>query len=272
MSLAGPGFLRYHPPMPKSSHAVRRADLARWLDHTVEYLDYKRTDGIRSVDLEPETLAALSAPVKPSRFPAAAASGSAVESLQDVEKDIAGCVRCPLHATRTRAVPGQGNPRAELMFIGEGPGSAEDRSGQAFVGPAGQLLTRLITRMGFTRDDVFIANIVKCRPTEDGAGQRDRKPDAAEMRTCLPYLRRQIALIHPRVIVALGGTAVEGLLGLTGISKLRGRWHEYEGIPLMPTFHPSYLLRGGGDEKERYWMVWEDMLRVLKKLGRPAPS
>ncbi|MBP7274763.1 MAG: uracil-DNA glycosylase [Kiritimatiellae bacterium] len=258
------------PPLP---HTVRPADFARTLDHLVDYLEYQRTNGERSADLEPETLAALAAPAPaPRSRAAAAASSSTGESLRDIERDIEACTLCPLHTTRTRTVPGQGHPRAELMFIGEGPGYAEDRSGQAFVGPAGQLLTRLITRMGFTRDEVFIANIVKCRPTEDGAGQRDRKPDATEMSTCLPYLRRQIALIRPRVIVALGGTAVEGLLGLTGISKLRGRWHEYEGIPLMPTFHPSYLLRGGGDEKQRYWLVWEDMLQVLQKLGRPAPD
>lgn len=206
------------------------------------------------------------APVSEPRKPAT------TEDLASIAAEIAGCKLCPLHTTRHRTVPGQGHPHPELMFIGEGPGTDEDRQGLAFVGRAGQLLTRIITRMGFTRDQVFIGNIVKCRPTVDLQMQRDRPPTEEEMSVCIPYLKRQIAVLQPKVIVALGATALLGLLGKKGISRLRGQWFAYEGIPLMPTYHPSYLLRGGGDEKERYWEVWDDMVKVLEKIGRPAPA
>lgn len=212
---------------------------------------------------------APSAATAPAPFAAPAESPEA--RLAEIAGRIAVCTRCPLHRTRNRTVPGQGCARPELVFVGEGPGAEEDRQGLAFVGPAGQLLTRLITRMGFTRDQVFIANIVKCRPTEGGAGVRDRPPTEAEMAACLPYLIEQLQVLAPKVIVCLGGTAVLGLLGLKGITKLRGRWFEYRGIPVMPTYHPSYLLRAGGDQKARYWEVWEDMCKVLERLGRPIP-
>lgn len=192
--------------------------------------------------------------------------------LAAIAAEIGACTKCPLHTTRHRAVPGQGNPRPELMFIGEGPGTEEDLQGLAFVGRAGALLTRLITRMGFTRDEVFIANIVKCRPTENLAMKKDRPPSEEEMKGCIPYLERQIAVLQPKVLVALGATAVAGLIGKTGISRLRGQWFSYQGIPLMPTYHPAYLLRGGGDERGRYWDVWSDMEQVLKRLGRPVPD
>lgn len=191
--------------------------------------------------------------------------------LRDIAGRIAVCTRCPLHRTRTRTVPGQGSARPALVFVGEGPGAEEDRQGLAFVGPAGQLLSRLITRMGFTREQVFIANIVKCRPTEGGAGIRDRPPTEEEMAACLPFLEEQLNVLQPKVIVCLGGTAALGLLGLKGITKLRGRWFEYRGIPVMPTYHPSYLLRAGGDQKARYWEVWDDMCKVLERLGHPIP-
>lgn len=266
--------------MAKPTRPPSVEDVNRIADHAIQFLEQERLDGRARVEVESGTraawvAAATAAKVPRAAPPPAAPTGhetSAPPSLADIARDISQCVKCPLHGTRTRTVPGQGNPRAELMFIGEGPGFEEDRQGLAFVGRAGELLTRLIVRMGFTRDEVFIANIVKCRPTENGDGLKDRKPSESEMHACLPYLRRQIAAIRPRAIVALGATAVEGLIGLTGISKLRGTWREYEGIPLMPTFHPSYLLRGGGDERERYWQVWDDMLKVLEKLGRRAPS
>ncbi|MCX7820023.1 MAG: uracil-DNA glycosylase [Kiritimatiellae bacterium] len=204
--------------------------------------------------------------------PAATVTGGDPESrLEEIARRIAVCTRCPLHRTRNRTVPGQGCARPELVFVGEGPGAEEDRQGLAFVGPAGQLLTRLITRMGFTREQVFIANIVKCRPTEGGAGVRDRPPSEEEMAACLPYLQEQLEVLRPKVIVCLGGTATLGLLGLKGITKLRGRWHEYRGIPVMPTYHPSYLLRAGGDQTTRFWEVWDDMCQVLERLGRPIP-
>ncbi len=154
------------------------------------------------------------------------------------------------------------------MFIGEAPGADEDAQGEPFVGPAGQLLTRIIQTMGLSRETVYIANILKCRPDTPGQSFGNRKPTADEMKTCLPYLLAQIDLIRPSVIVALGSTAVEGLLGKSeGISKLRGKFHAFREIPLMPTFHPSYLLRNQALTEKR--KVWEDMLQVMQKLEMP---
>lgn len=178
------------------------------------------------------------------------------------------CVKCPhLAATRKNVVFGVGNIHAELMFIGEAPGADEDEQGEPFVGKAGQLLTKIIEAMGLRRSDVYIGNVLKCRPDTPGQPAGNRKPTADEMKTCLPYLQEQIDLIRPRVLVALGGTAMEGLLGKSGITKLRGQWHSYRGIPLMPTYHPAYLLRNQSLSEKR--KVWEDMLKVMEKLGLP---
>jgi DNA polymerase len=179
------------------------------------------------------------------------------------------CVKCPhLAASRKNVVFGVGSIDAELMFVGEAPGADEDEQGEPFVGKAGQLLTRIIQTMGFTRDSVYIANILKCRPDTPGQSAGNRKPTPQEMQTCIPYLHEQIDLIRPRVIVALGGTAIEGLLGKTiGITKLRGQWKTYRDTPLMPTYHPAYLLRNQALSEKR--KVWEDMLQVLEKLGAP---
>jgi DNA polymerase len=173
-----------------------------------------------------------------------------------------------LAASRTQVVFGVGSIDAELMFIGEAPGADEDAQGEPFVGAAGQLLTKIIQTMGLSRQTVYIANILKCRPDTPGQASGNRKPTPEEMQTCIPYLHEQIDLIRPKVIVALGATAVEGLLGKTiGITKLRGNWRAYRGIPLMPTYHPAYLLRNQAlSEKRR---VWEDMLQVMEKLGLP---
>jgi DNA polymerase len=179
------------------------------------------------------------------------------------------CVKCPnLAASRKNVVFGVGSIEASLMFVGEAPGADEDEQGEPFVGKAGQLLTRIIQTMGLSRETVYIANILKCRPDTPGESAGNRKPTPVEMETCIPYLHEQIDLIKPRVIVALGGTAVEGLLGKTvGITKLRGQWREYRGIPLMPTYHPAYLLRNQAlGEKRR---VWEDMLAAMEKLEMP---
>ena len=188
------------------------------------------------------------------------------EELKAIAASIAVCTKCPLHARRTKTVPGQGNTSPDILFIGEGPGEDEDLQGLAFVGRAGQLLTRLIVRMGFTRDEVFIANIVKCRPPNN------RKPLPEEINACRPYLEAQIAVLKPKTIVLLGASALEGLIpsqlpGRT-ISKVRGKWLEYQNIPTMPTFHPSYLLRN----QSAMWDVWNDMQEVLKRLGRPVPD
>jgi len=200
--------------------------------------------------------------------PAMEKSRSDVETeLRAIAAAVAGCKKCALHKGRNKTVPGQGNPAApDILFIGEGPGEDEDRQGLAFVGRAGQLLTRLIVRMGFTRDEVFIANIVKCRPPNN------RKPLPEEMNACRPYLEEQIAVLRPKTIVLLGASALEGLIpselpGRT-ISRMRGKWLEYNGIPAMPTFHPSYLFRN----QSAMWDVWSDMQLVLERLGRPVPE
>jgi DNA polymerase len=177
------------------------------------------------------------------------------------------CVRCShLASARRTVVFGVGSIDAELMFVGEAPGADEDQQGEPFVGKAGQLLTKIIQTMSLSRETVYIANILKCRPDTPGQSAGNRKPTPDEMKTCIPYLHEQIDLIRPKVLVALGATAVEGLLGKTaGITRLRGQWHTYRGIPLMPTYHPAYLLRNQAlSEKRR---VWEDMLQVMGKLG-----
>src|SRR5437588_4522058 len=162
--------------------------------------------------------------------------------LAPIEARVSVCTKCPhLARSRTQTVFGVGNAEAELMFIGEAPGAGEDARGEPFVGPVGELLTKIIGALGLARDDVYIANVLKCRPD---APRGNRPPTPEEMETCLPYLAEQIRIIQPKVLVALGGTAVEGLLGPRGpMHAMRGRWHTYEQTPLMITYHPSYLLR-----------------------------
>jgi uracil-DNA glycosylase len=189
--------------------------------------------------------------------------------LAELRPPVLACVKCPhLAASRTQVVFGVGNPAAELMFVGEAPGEDEDLQGEPFVGKAGQLLTKIIVAMGFAREDVYIANVLKCRPDMPPGESGNRKPRPAEMETCLPYLRQQIDIIQPRALVALGATAMLGLLGETKpMNQLRGRWHEFNGIPLMATYHPAYLLRNQSDSEKR--KVWEDMLMVLERLEKP---
>ncbi len=190
-------------------------------------------------------------------------------AMQSLRERALACIKCPnLASSRTNVVFGVGDINAQLMFVGEAPGADEDKQGEPFVGAAGQLLTRIIQTMGLSRDTVYIGNILKCRPDTPGQTSGNRKPTADEMATCIPYLHEQIDLIQPRVLVALGATAVEGLLGKTeGITRLRGNWQTYRGIPLMPTFHPSYLLRNQALSEKR--KVWEDMLAVMTHLGMP---
>lgn len=181
-----------------------------------------------------------------------------VTTLQELREHIGDCRRCKLHSGRTHVVFGIGNPNAKLMFVGEGPGRDEDLKGEPFVGRAGQLLTDIITKgMGLTRDDVYIANVVKCRPPEN------RNPEPDEVASCEPFLKKQIELIRPKIIVALGKFAVQALLqSKVPITRLRGNWHTYMGIKLMPTFHPAYLLRNPADKK----LVWEDIKKVMKEM------
>ena len=167
---------------------------------------------------------------------------------------------------------GVGDIQAKILFVGEAPGVEDDLSGQPFVGPAGELLSKILTAMGLGRDSVFIANILKCRPDTPGDTAGNRKPRPEEVATCIPWLDRQIDLVQPSVLVALGASAVEGLLGkgTAGISQLRGSWQNYRGIPLMPTYHPAYLLRNQALSEKR--KVWEDMLQVLERAGYPVST
>ena len=178
-----------------------------------------------------------------------------IETLDSIRANLGDCRRCKLAAGRNHIVFGDGSPKAKLMFIGEGPGFEEDRTGQPFVGAAGQLLTRIIEAIKLTRDQVYICNIIKCRPPEN------RNPDPDEIETCFPFLARQIAAIQPEFIIALGTFAAQKLLGTTTpISRLRGRFHEYKGIRVVPTYHPAYLLRNPDKKRE----VWEDMKMLMK--------
>lgn len=227
-------------------------ELVEGLRAQVEVLGLTRASGV------PEP-APSALPVVPTG--SAAPAGGGVATLEAIRADIGDCTRCKLCQKRQHIVFGQGNPRAELVFVGEGPGEEEDRQGLAFVGKAGELLTRMIGAMGLTRDQVYICNIVKCRPPNN----RDPEPD--EVAACEPFLRAQLAAIRPKVIVALGRCAAQTLLGVkVPISRLRGKWASYQEIPLMPTFHPAYLLRDASQKRP----VWEDLKDVMRRLGRTA--
>jgi DNA polymerase len=186
------------------------------------------------------------------------------QRLVQLAEEIRGCTKCGLCKQRTQTVFSRGTGSSGLCFVGEGPGADEDAQGFPFVGAAGKLLDNMIAAMGLGRDEVYVCNIVKCRPPEN------RKPEPIEMRTCMPYLEEQLELIAPEVIVALGATAVEGLLGLSGgITRLRGTWKLYKGrIAVMPTFHPAYLLRSPSAK----FPVWDDMKAVLRQMGRSVPE
>ncbi len=200
--------------------------------------------------------AAAAAPETPVEAPA---PSSHPPTLEEIRAEMGDCRRCKLWRTRTHLVFGEGSPTAELMFIGEGPGAEEDQQGRPFVGPAGQLLNNLLAKLGLRREEVYIANVVKSRPP----GNREPEPD--EIAACLPFLKKQIEAIRPRVIVTLGRVATQALLETTApLTKLRGTWQSYQGIPVMPTFHPSYLLRF---PRERL-KTWEDMQKVMARLGR----
>ena len=249
-----------------------RARFVAILSDLEAYLQSEREEGVTAVAARRDLVEALaSRPATPAipATPSPRYSGSLpseknpADGLGAIARAIAACTRCPLHQTRTRTVPGQGNPSPELVFIGEGPGAEEDRQGLAFVGAAGQLLTKMIAAMGFSREEVFIANIVKCRPPGN------RVPTPEEAAACLPFLHQQLALLKPKVIVTLGATALKYLLNLdqAAITKIRGHWLEFQGIPVMPTFHPAYLLRNPASKRD----AWSDLKAVLARLGRPPP-
>ena len=191
------------------------------------------------------------------------------ERLAAINERVCACTKCPhLASSRTQTVFGVGNPDAEIMFVGEAPGADEDAQGEPFVGRAGQLLTKIIKAMGFAREEVYIANILKCRPDTPGSAYGNRPPTPREMQTCRPYLMEQIDIIQPKVLVALGAVAVEGLLGARApMRELRGRWDSFNGTPLMVTYHPAYLLRNQSPSEKR--KVWEDMMQILERLEKP---
>jgi uracil-DNA glycosylase len=216
--------------------------------------------------LEPESTSTplrdiLSPPTGPSLF-------EVVDKVKDdtllkIREDIGDCTRCKLHKGRHKIVFGDGNPKAELVFIGEGPGADEDMQGLPFVGRAGKLLTQMIEAMGLQRKDVYICNVVKCRPPEN------RAPEPDEVTTCSPYLLRQIDVIQPKVIVCLGAVAAKTLLETTrGISQFRGEWLQWRGRRLMATYHPAYLLRNPNAKGE----VWKDLQKVMAELGLQVPK
>lgn len=204
-----------------------------------------------------EFLHDLGAPGLPPLARSAPRGAGSGESLEEIRRDLGDCRRCPLWRGRRNLVFGEGDPHARLMFVGEAPGEEEDRQGRPFVGRAGQLLTRIIEAIGLRREEVYIANILKSRPP----GNRDPQPE--EVAACSPFLRRQVAAVNPDVLCALGAYAARNLLeSELPISRLRGRFHDFHGRPLMPTFHPSYLLRNPEAKRE----AWEDMKQVRDRL------
>jgi uracil-DNA glycosylase family 4 len=179
------------------------------------------------------------------------------KALRALRAEIGDCQRCRLSKGRKNLVFGEGDPDADILFVGEGPGREEDRQGRPFVGDAGKVLTNLIRKMGLKREDVYIANVVKCRPP------MNRDPEQDEILTCSPFLEKQIEIIRPQVIMALGRVSSQRLVGsMIPISKLRGKFYDFKGIPLMPTFHPAYLIRNPKDK----WLTWNDAQKVLEKL------
>jgi len=185
------------------------------------------------------------------------------EGLKKIAEMVTNCTGCALGKTKTNFVLGEGSLTPEIMFIGEAPGADEDKAGRPFVGAAGQLLTKMLAKLGLPREETYIANILKCRPPNN------RKPTEDETKTCLPYLEAQIELLKPKVIVALGGTAVNSLFNSNfKITEQRGIWMDYKGIPVMPTYHPRYLLRA----QTKRWETWYDMIEVFKKINKPLPE
>jgi uracil-DNA glycosylase family 4 len=232
-------------------------------DDLLEHLKFAKELGVAGVSSDPtwrecESVSAESGVRLQADLPGPAEAGHHVLTLADVRADIGDCTRCKLHALgRKQIVFGVGNPQADLMFVGEAPGADEDIQGIPFVGRAGQLLTKIIEAIGLKREDVYIANVIKCRPPQN------RNPEPDEVETCEPFLFQQIDIIKPKVIVALGKFGAQTLLRtLDPISRLRGRVFDYRGAKLIPTFHPAYLLRNPSSKRE----VWEDMKLVRKLL------
>jgi DNA polymerase len=237
------------------------------------YLEELQESGVDGLPVDPAPVfveldsprSSAPAAAKPVKTVEAAVSADLHESLEQIRKNLGPCQRCKLGATRKNLVFGVGNPAARILFVGEGPGADEDAQGEPFVGDAGKILNRIIAAMELKREDVYICNVVKCRPPQN------RPPESDEVEACRPFLLRQIASVKPEVIVALGTSAAQVLLQTkVPISKLRSKFHDFHGTPLMPTYHPSYLLRSGGNS-DSFWSVWDDMTQVLQLLKLPVP-
>ena len=232
-----------------------------------KYLEYQRDEGVTRLEVDRAVLAELAKEPEPEVAEEVVVEAAPIpldfQSLEAIATHIATCANCELCQERNCTVPGEGKAESpDIMFIGEGPGAEEDAQGRPFVGKAGQLLGKMIEAMGYSREEVFIGNVVKCRPPNN------RKPMKEEMDLCMPYLRQQIGLTQPKIIVGLGGTAMEGLLGRpVSITRMRGVWQDYNGIKLMPTFHPSYLLRDPSKKKD----AWADLKLVLTEMGKEPP-
>jgi DNA polymerase len=261
--------------MPKPLDSEIKKQLAARVDYYREMgiYDFYRREGAQEA---PTEAPAANVTMAPADAPARTAGGghslfdSPLPVIQDkpaalklIREDIGDCTRCRLHKGRTKLVFGVGNVNADLMFIGEGPGADEDAQGEPFVGRAGQLLNNMITAMGLKREDVYIANVVKCRPPGN------RTPEKDECDTCSPFLMRQIEVIRPKVIVALGAVAAKNLLAVNdSMANLRGRWYEFKDSKLLVTYHPAYLLRDPRQKKE----AWKDLQMVMKCLGLKSPA
>jgi len=261
-------WLRYYEDLGIRAFYRDRAP-QQVLTETVQSMTKTNEPETAAVVAAPGAAVALSQPATPKlqltgRGPSLFEVAERVEgdSLERICGDLAGCTRCKLHHRRTNIVFGVGNPHAELVFVGEGPGHDEDVQGLPFVGRAGQLLNQMIQAMGLSRDQVYIANVVKCRPPEN------RTPEKDEIATCLPFLFRQLTQISPKVIVCLGSVAAQALLNTNkSISHFRGQWHDFRGAKLMATYHPAYLLRNPHAKPE----VWADLKKVMALLGLTPP-
>jgi DNA polymerase len=257
-------------------HAPRHSNQSHLFASLTAYLQDLQESGVDGIPVELMTVSEFEAAPKLSVSPEpqdfenstneSPGAPEIHETLEQIRKNLGPCQRCKLGATRKNLVFGAGNPKARLVFVGEGPGADEDAQGEPFVGDAGKMLNRIIAAMGLKREDVYICNVVKCRPPQN------RPPESDEVSACSPFLLRQLRSIKPEVIVALGTSATQALLQTKGaISKLRGKFHDFHGIPLMPTYHPSYLLRTGGNS-DSFWSVWDDMTQVLQFLKLPVPD
>lgn len=255
---------------------VTRATLLESVRDYLLNLEESGIDGIPEIPAlsAAEPVTALPRPAAAPRPPGAAPAAAVTvpdevhETLEKIRKSIGDCQRCKLGKSRRNLVFGVGNPRARLVFVGEGPGADEDQQGEPFVGEAGRMLNRLIAAMGLKREDVYICNVVKCRPPAN------RDPEPEEIEACSSFLLRQIRSVNPEVIVGLGKFASHTLLETKEpISRLRGKFRDFHGIPLMPTYHPSYLLhRQGEGNMSAFWDVWDDMTQVLRMLKLPVPE